>query len=116
VHPAQYSAVVMGGYLRPDFGPQYEPYPTSSPLESRYNLVTLAEHSPPPVALWVETSHADPLSYSSSANLLHVARPPLAIDGTVLQHAGHRIGVWQGLLPGALAWVGRNIPGFRPVS
>ena len=115
LHPAQYSAaIVMGGYFRPDFGPFYEPYPSSSPLAARYNLVSLADRSPPPVALWIETSHADPLSYGSSAQLLKTARPPLSVTATVLQHAGHRIGVWEGLVPGALAWLGSNVAGFRP--
>lgn len=115
LHPAQYSAaIVMGGYFTPDFGPAYEPYPASSPLASRYDLLRLAQRSPPPVALWLETSHADPLSYGSSAKLLHVVKPPLAVDAIVLQHAGHRISVWQALLPQALTWLGRNIPGFTP--
>ena len=115
LHPAQYSAaIVMGGYFRPDFGPAYEPYPGTSPLEAHYDLVKLVDRGPPPVALWVETSHADPLSYGSSAQLLKAARPPTSVSATVLQHAGHRIGVWQGLLPGALAWLGGNIAGFRP--
>ena len=115
LHPAQYAAaVVMGGYFKPDFGPLYEPFSTSSSLESRYDLMRLAQLSPPPVALWIETSHADPLSYTTSARLFRVARPPLAIDAIVLQHAGHRIGVWKTLLPQALAWLGHNIPGFAP--
>ena len=73
LHPAQYSAaVVFGGYFRPDFGPYYEAFPKTSPLQTRYDLVKLARH-PPPVALWLEASHADELSYSSIAGLLHAA-------------------------------------------
>ncbi|MGZ4601788.1 alpha/beta hydrolase [Oryzihumus sp.] len=117
LHPAQYSAaVVMGGYFRPEFGPNYEPYAPGSALARRYDLVALSHRRPPPVALWMETSHTDPVSYTSSAALLKVARPPLAIDAIVLQHAGHRAGVWIGLLPGALTWLGRNVPGFAPTS
>jgi len=113
LHPAQYSAaIVMGGYFRPTFGPAYDPYPARSSLETHYDLVRLAAHQPPPVALWLETSHADPLSYSSSAALLHAAKPPTAVNATVLQHAGHRLSVWEGLLPTALTWLGANIPGF----
>jgi pimeloyl-ACP methyl ester carboxylesterase len=89
LHPARFSAaIVLGGYFRPDFGPAYEPFPPSSPLEARYDLLKLVQRSPPPVALWLETSHADPLSYGSSAALLKVAKPPMAVEATVLQHAG----------------------------
>lgn len=117
LHPAQYSAaVVMGGYFRPEFGPNYELYAPGSALARRYDLVALTHRRPPPVALWMETSHTDPVSYTSSAELLKVARPPLAVDGIVLQHAGHRAGVWLSLLPGALTWLGRNVPGFAPTS
>ncbi|GAA1238420.1 alpha/beta hydrolase [Oryzihumus leptocrescens] len=117
LHPAQYSAaVVMGGYFRPELGPSYEPYAPGSALARRYDLVALTRRRPAPVALWMETSHTDPVSYTSSAELLKVARPPLAIDATVLQHAGHRAAVWLGLLPGALGWLGLNVPGFAPTS
>ena len=113
LHPAQYSAaVVMSGYFSAEFGPLYDPYPAGSPLAARYDLVSLARHGPPPVALWVETSHADPISYGSSAALLKAAKPPLAVTATVLEHAGHRMSLWQGLLPTSLDWLGKNIPGF----
>jgi pimeloyl-ACP methyl ester carboxylesterase len=112
LHPAQYAAaIVLGGYFRPEFG-LYEPYPSKSPLAARYDLVALARRAPPPVAIWLETSHSDPVSYTSTAALLKVARSPLAIDATVLQHAGHRLSVWLPLLPGSLTWLGTNVPGF----
>lgn len=114
LHPAQYgAAVVLGGYFRPQFG-LYEPYPAQSPLARRYDLVALARRRPPPTALWLETSHTDATSYSSSAALLKAARPPLAVDATVLQHAGHRVSIWQALLPSALTWLGSTLPGFSP--
>jgi hypothetical protein len=113
LHPAQYSAaIVMGGYFRPEFGPFYDPYPPGSPLAARYDLVALTKRAPPPVAIWLETSHSDPVSYGSSAALLEAARPPLAVSATVLQHAGHWIGLWRGLLPSSLTWLGANVPGF----
>jgi S-formylglutathione hydrolase FrmB len=115
LHPAQYGAgVVMGGYFRPLFGPSYEPYQPGSALAKRYDLVALAKRSPEPLALWVETSHADPVSYTSSTALLKAAKSPLSVSATILQNAGHRIGIWQNLLPGALSWLGQNVPGFRP--
>ena len=114
LHPAQYAAaIVMGGYFRPEFGPLYDAFPPGSPLAARYDLVALAKRAPPPVALWLETSHTDAVSYNSSAALLRAAKPPLAVNATVLQHAGHRVSLWQGLLPGSLTWLGANVPGFK---
>ena len=113
LHPAQYSAaIIMAGYFAPEFGPLYDPYPAGSALAARYDLVALAKRAPPPVALWVQTSHSDPVSYTSSAALLKAAKPPLAISATVLQHAGHRMSLWEGLTPSTLVWLGSNIPGF----
>jgi len=114
LHPAQYAAAIaFGGYFRPDFGPYYEPYPPNSRLEARYDLVALASRAPPAVAIWLETSHADALSYPSSAAFLKAVKPPLAVQATVLQHAGHRLSVFYDLLPGSLAWLGANVPGFK---
>ena len=113
LHPAQFAAaIVMGGYFRPDFGPFYSPYPAGSRIANRYDLVALAKRKPPPVAIWLETSHVDPLSYTSSAAFLKSAKPPLAVDATILQNAGHRVDLWRGLLPGSLTWLGATIPGF----
>jgi len=114
LHPAQYAAaIVMSGYFRPEFGPFYDAFPPGSPLAARYDLVALAKRAPPPVALWLVTSHTDSVSYRSSAALLKVARPPLAVSATVFQNAGHRVSLWQGLLPGSLTWLGANVPGFK---
>jgi hypothetical protein len=117
LHPAQYAAaIVMSGYFRPEFGPFYDAYPPGSPLAARYDLVALAKRAPPPVALWLVTSHIDSVSYSSSAALLKVAKPPLALSATVFQNAGHRLSLWQALLPGSLTWLGANVPGFKATS
>lgn len=116
LHPDRYAAaVVLAGYFRPVFGPFYEPFPAGSRLASRYDLLALARRAPPPVAIWLETSHSDHVSYRSSAALLKAARAPTAVRATVLRHAGHRMSIWQGLVPGSLAWLGSNISGFRPV-
>lgn len=115
LHPAQYgAAIVLGGYFRPEFGPLYEPYPAKSALAARYDLVALTKRAPPTVALWLETSHSDSVSYSSSAALLTAVRPPLSVKAVVLRHAGHRLSVWEALLPDALTWLGANVPGFSP--
>ena len=114
LHPAQFAAtIVLGGYFRPEFGSFYDPYPARGQLARRYDLVALLRKKPPPVAIWLETSHADPVSYTSSAAFLKATKPPLAVDATVLQNAGHRLSLWQGLLPGSLAWLGANVSGFK---
>jgi S-formylglutathione hydrolase FrmB len=114
LHPAQYSAaIVMSGYFRPEFGPFYEAYPQGSPLGARYDLVALTRRNPQPVAIWLLTSHGDAVSYRSSAAIIKEARPPLAVDAIVLQNAGHRISLWQGVLPKSLTWLGANVPGFK---
>jgi S-formylglutathione hydrolase FrmB len=115
LHPAQYGgAIVMGGYFRPEFTGGTEPFPQRSDAGRRYDLVALARKTSIPLAMWVETSHVDPVSYTSSTALLKAAKPPLSVTQVVLQNAGHRIGVWQGLLPSALRWLGSNVPGFAP--
>ena len=117
LHPAQYgAAIVMGGYFRPEFGGTPLSFSLGGAAASRYDLVALAKRQPPPVAVWVQTSHSDPVSYASTAALLKMARPPLAVTAKVLQHAGHRISVWQDLLPGCLTWLGANVRGFAPGS
>ena len=114
LHPAQYGgAIVMAGYFHPDFGATYDPFPPHSDAARRYDLVALVKRSPPPLALWVQTSHADPLSYASSAAVLKAARSPLSVSTVVLQNAGHRMSIWQNLLPTALAWLGSSLPGFH---
>jgi pimeloyl-ACP methyl ester carboxylesterase len=114
LHPAQYSAgIVLGGYFRPEFGP-YEPFRTGSPLSRYYDLPRVAAHRPPPVSLWVETSHADPLSYNSTATFLRATRAPTAVHAVILQNAGHRDSVWIALLPSALQWLGTDVAGFHP--
>jgi enterochelin esterase-like enzyme len=115
LHPRLYgSAIVLGGYFAPKFGPYFHPVSRGSPAQRRYDLVALARRRPPPVALWVETSHADHTSYASSTALLQATRPPMSVDALVLLHAGHRLDLWRQLLPQALRWLGANIPGFAP--
>jgi hypothetical protein len=115
LHPAQYGAgIVLGGYFRPDFGPFYEPFTPASASGRRYDLARQVAHHPPPVSLWVETSHADPLSYHTSAQFLRATRPPMAVHAVVLRNAGHRDSVWITLLPQALRWLGQTVQGFRP--
>jgi enterochelin esterase-like enzyme len=114
LHPDVFGAgVVLGGYASPAFGKIYQPFRAGDPAAKRYDLVALAQSSPPPVALWLQTSKADVLSYTGSAALLKAARPPLAIQSRVEVNAGHRIAVWAGVVPEALTWLGATITGFK---
>lgn len=113
--PAQFSAaIVMGGYFRPEFGIHNRPLSLKSPVGLEYDLIRLAAKHPPAVAMWLETSHSDRVSYESSTKFLNQVRKPTSVHTVVLRNAGHWIGLWQELLPGALNWLGANVPGFRP--
>lgn len=115
LHPAQYgSGIVLAGYFRPDFGPFYEPFAPDSAAGRRYDLPRVVATHPPPVSLWMQTSHADKVSYSSSVRLLRATRAPMAVHAVVLRNAGHRISVWVAMEPQALRWLGQNVQGFRP--
>ena len=117
LHPDRYAAaIVLGGYFRPDFGALYAPFLPDSPQGRRYDLVALASRRPPAVALWIQTSQADRLSYPTSAQLLAKARPPLSVQSLVMAHAGHRTQVWIPLLPHALTWLAATASGFSPAS
>ena len=73
LHPGQYgSALIFGGYFGVKFGKAYQPWPTNSPLRRQYDLISRVAAAPPPVAMWVETSHSDRTSFASSEKFLHV--------------------------------------------
>jgi predicted peptidase len=78
LHPDVFGVgIILGGYTSPDFSKAYVPFPASDPAAKRYDLLSLAKSSaPPPVALWLQTSKADVLSYTGSAALLKAAHPP----------------------------------------
>jgi enterochelin esterase-like enzyme len=115
LHPAQYgAAIVMGGYFTPEFGPYYQPFAPGSRRSSHYDLVRRVTEQPPPLSLWLQTSHADPLSYNSSMALMRAVHDPTAVHAVVLRNAGHRMGVWTSVFPEALTWLGQNVQGFHP--
>jgi hypothetical protein len=116
LYPGRYgAALVFGGYFGVKFGKAYQPWPANSPLRRRYDLVSRVAEAPPPVAMWVETSHSDRTSYSSTERFLKVVRPPLAVHLVEFAHAGHSVLLWAGLVPEAIHWLGSEVPGFRPV-
>lgn len=105
------AAVVLLGYFRPDFSPDYDPLTRAT--EDGYDLVTLSRTAPPPVAMWVLTSREDPLSYPTTSKFLSVARAPLDVTATVLAHGGHRDSVFTPFVPASLLWLARTMPPFR---
>jgi enterochelin esterase-like enzyme len=114
LHPARYgAAMIFGGYFTPHFSATYVPFTSTSPRARRYDLGALVKKSPPPLAMWVETSHSDRTSYRSSARFLTAVRPPLSVSLVEFAHAGHSILLWSGLVPDAVRWL-ETIPGFRP--
>jgi enterochelin esterase-like enzyme len=115
LHPQTYgSAIELGGYLTPQFDSHYRPFAYGSTAWKRYDLVKLAAVSPPPVALWIETSKTDSLSYWGNKRLIATARAPMSVTADVLLDAGHRMSVWVGVMPTALSWLGSTASGFRP--
>jgi S-formylglutathione hydrolase FrmB len=114
LHPSTFSAaLVLAGYFSPLFG-NWQPYPGNDPALTRYDLLALARHRPPPVALWVFVSRTDPLSYPQTAALVTKARAPLSVTAQFAANGGHRLTLWRQQLPAALTWLGASIPGFHP--
>ncbi len=114
LHPDVFGAgIILGGYTSPEFGNSYRPFHRGGPAAKRYDLIALARSSPSPVALWLQTSKADGLSYGSSRALLKAARAPLAIQSRVELNAGHRMSVWADVVPEALTWLGATVSGFK---
>ena len=115
LHPDLFSAAIsLGGYYQPTFEPPYVPFTPGSAQWAHYDLLALARNHPPKVALWVQTSAADPVSYGTTRQLLSIARPPTSVTADVLPNAGHRLSVWDALIPQTLQWLGRTAPGFKP--
>jgi enterochelin esterase-like enzyme len=114
LHPDVFGmGIVLGGYTSPEFGKSYVPFPAGDAAGNRYDLVALAKSAPPAVALWLQTSKRDSLSYTGSSALLKAAHPPLSIESRVDLNAGHRMSVWADVVPQALTWLGATAPGFK---
>jgi enterochelin esterase-like enzyme len=115
LHPGRYgAALIFGGYFGPKFGKAYQPWPPGSPLARPYQLLAKVSAAPPPVAIWMETSHSDRTSFASSEKFLRAVKPPLAVHLVEFAHAGHSVLLWSGLVPDAVRWLGSEVPGFRP--
>jgi len=114
-HPNVFGAAIsLGGYFQPTFEKNYRPFTSTSAQGREYDMVALARRDPPRIALWIQTSKTDPMSYGTTKELLRIARPPLSVTADVLTNAGHRMSVWVDLFPQTLHWLGQKIPGFAP--
>ncbi|HET7279069.1 MAG TPA: alpha/beta hydrolase-fold protein [Dermatophilaceae bacterium] len=112
-HPGVFgAALALGGYFRPIFSLDYQPY-TARTLPLRDNLIWVAGHRPPALALWIQTSHQDGLSYPSTAAFLRAVRRPLSVTTLIIKTGGHRESLWATELPTALRWLAASLPGFR---
>jgi enterochelin esterase-like enzyme len=113
LHPARYgAAMIFGGYFAPSFSRTFVPFAGNGPQARRYDLTALVRQAPPPVAMWIETSHSDRVSYRSSTAFVRAVRAPLSVRLVEFAHAGHSILLWAGLVPDALQWL-ETIGGFH---
>jgi enterochelin esterase-like enzyme len=112
-HPDVFGgAVVFEGYFEPDFLAGYDPL---GPAQLKgYDLVHLAGHHPPPIAMWVFASRQDTLAYPTTARFLAAARAPLSVAATVVKVGGHRTAIYAPYTKPALEWLAATLPGFRP--
>ncbi|MEO7131588.1 MAG: alpha/beta hydrolase-fold protein [Dermatophilaceae bacterium] len=111
-HPETFAgAIVFLGYFRPEFATDYAPY---SPAQLRkYDLVKLAETSPPPVAMWVFSSRQDASSYPTTSRFLSHVKAPLDVSATIVATGGHRASVYEPFTTSALTWLSKTFPHFR---
>ena len=105
-----------GWVSQPQFDAHYRPFAYGSTAWNRYDLVKVAARNPPHVALWIETSKTDSLSYWGNSRLIATAAAPMSVTADVLLDAGHRMSVWVAVMPTALQWLGSTMSGFRPQS
>lgn len=112
-HPDVFgSGIVFEGYFEPDFIAGYDPF---SPAQLRgYDLVRMAKHAPPPIAMWVFASRQDSLAYPTTARFLAAARPPLSVTATIVKVGGHRTAVYSPYVKSALEWLAATLHGFAP--
>lgn len=113
LHPDVFGgALEFSGTFRPEFTYAYEPF--GHHLPDRYDLVLLTRRHPPAMAMWVQASKQDGYSYPPTAAFLKEVHAPLSVTTDLLKTGGHRVQLWESELPGALKWLGQNLPGFAP--
>jgi S-formylglutathione hydrolase FrmB len=107
-HPGIFAAAVsLEGYFRPEFGRIYVPL-TGAALRP-YDLIWMAAHNPPPVAVWVFASKQDKLSYPTSSRFIRSAKAPLSVNATIVPTGGHRSAVFEPYVARAFTWLARTL-------
>ncbi len=112
-HPDKFGgAVVLGGYFKPMWDGEAL---LTQDAAQKYDLISLASTKPPPVALFVQTSQQDQLSYPQTQQLLDAVQSPTRVHAVVMPTGGHNLGSWTVQMPDAVNWLGSEIPGFKPL-
>ncbi len=113
-HPDLFGGgLVMGGYFAPDFAPGADPFPKGGKGLAAYDLPALIKVKAPPLAMWIQSGTLDGY-LSSTRTFLNNVRAPLSVTAVIMPNVGHRASVWIELLPDALTWLGKTLPGFAP--
>ncbi|QDP95728.1 hypothetical protein FOE78_07265 [Microlunatus elymi] len=111
-HPSLFSAaIVFEGYFHPLFGRDYVPL-TGAQLKP-YDLVAMAGHQPPPVAIWLFASQQDHLAYPTTHQFIEQAKAPLAVHAVIVPTGGHRTTIFEPYTAGSLLWLAKTLPAFR---
>lgn len=114
LHPAQFGALmIFGGYNSPEFWVNWMPFGKRSAWPERYSLLEDLRLHPPAIDVWIEQSTADIYSISDAQSFIHAVRAPTSITTVQLKGAGHRISVWQHVMPNALEWLATSDPAFH---
>jgi len=114
-YPATFGgAVSFLGYNSPEFAPAYVPFKSDPAGLKTYQLVSVAGHHPPPIALWLMASKEDHSAYAALVALLKAARPPLSVTAHVLHHGGHNVATIPPTEAAMVSWLVKTLPGFAP--
>jgi enterochelin esterase-like enzyme len=104
------SAAVLSGYFSPDTATGADLFGGDTRREQANDPMWIVRHgTPPAVRVLVVYSAQDPGTAQPSTAFIAAARPPLRVDQIRLPQGGHNTGVWQGVLPQVLRWLGGTV-------
>ena len=105
------SAAVLSGYFSPDTATSADDLfgGDAARLQANDPMWIVRHGIPPAVRVLVVYSAQDPGTAQPSTAFIAAARPPLHVDQIRLPQGGHNTGVWQGVLPQVLRWVGAKV-------